>query len=165
MRARLSRTFPQKSTLPALFSGQNYFVLAPATWAFLSMAEELSYVLVTPHSIRKSRTGGIISRLISRTSLDLVAARMFTPSQELVEKYAETLVTDPDPRHRELQEQIKRYVLANFPPKENGTKSRVLLLVFKGEDAVAKLRHTVGHIVNERASGETIRDTYGDYVV
>lgn len=128
------------------------------------MAEELSYVLVTPHSIRKSRTGGIISRLISRTGLDLAAARMFTPSQELVEKYAETIVTDPEPRHREMQEQIKRYVLANFPPKSEGVKPRVLLLVFKGEDAVAKLRHTVGHILNERASGETIRDTYGDFV-
>ncbi len=128
------------------------------------MAEELSYVLVTPHSIRKSRTGGIISRLISRTGLELVAARMFTPSQELVEKYAETLVTDPDPRHREMQEHIKQYVLANFTTKNGGTKPRVLLLVFKGEDAVAKIRHTVGHILNERASGETIRDTYGDYV-
>jgi nucleoside diphosphate kinase len=37
--------------------------------------------------------------------------------------------------------------------------------VFKGEDAVAKIKATVGHIVNERTSGETIRDTYGDYVV
>jgi len=39
-----------------------------------------------------------------------------------------------------------------------------MMLVFKGEDAVAKIRNTVGHIVNERTSGETIRDTYGDYV-
>ncbi len=44
------------------------------------MAEELSYVIVTPYSIRKSRTGGIIARLISRTGLDLVAARMYAPS-------------------------------------------------------------------------------------
>ena len=57
------------------------------------MVEELSYVLVTPYSIRKSRTGGIIARLISRTGLDLVAARMFAPSAELVEKYAASIVT------------------------------------------------------------------------
>ena len=43
------------------------------------MAEELSYVLVTPYSIRKSRTGGIVARLISRTGLDLVAV----PQDEL----------------------------------------------------------------------------------
>src|SRR6478672_6337498 len=104
------------------------------------MAEELSYVLVTPYSIRKSRTGGIISRLISRTGLDLASARMFAPCKELVEKYAETLVTDPDPRHQEMQEHIKRYVLANLTPTETGTKPRVLLLVFRGEDAVNKIR-------------------------
>jgi nucleoside diphosphate kinase len=38
------------------------------------------------------------------------------------------------------------------------------MLVFRGDDAVLKIRGVVGHIVNERTSGETIRDTYGDYV-
>ncbi len=41
----------------------------------------------------------------------------------------------------------------------------MLLLVLKGEDAILKTRTTVGHIVHERTSGETIRDTYGDYLV
>ena len=128
------------------------------------MAEELSYVLVTPYSIRKSRTGGILARLISRTGLDVVAARMFAPSAELVAKYAEGIVNDPEPGHREIQERIKKYVLKNFGPGAAGVRPRVLMLVFKGEDAVSKLRSTVGHIVNERTSGETIRDTYGDYL-
>jgi nucleoside diphosphate kinase len=128
------------------------------------MAEELSYVIVTPYSIRKSRTGGILARLISRTGLDLVAARMFAPSEELVEKYAAGIVTDPEPRHRATQELIKKYVVKNFAPNGAGSRPRVLVLVFKGEDAVLKLRSTVGHIVNERTSGETIRDTYGDYM-
>jgi len=127
------------------------------------MAEELSYVLVTPYSIRKSRTGGILARLISRTGLDVVAARMYAPGTELVEKYAAGIVNDPEPGHRETQELIKKYVLKNFAPSAAGTRPRVLMLVFKGEDAVNKLRSTVGHIVNERTSGETIRDTYGDY--
>lgn len=128
------------------------------------MAEELSYVIVTPYSIRKSRTGGIISRLISRTGLDLAGARMFTPSRELTEKYAATIVTDPEPRHRTTQELIRQYVLKNFPPSANGLRPRVLFLVFRGQEAIAKLRSAVGHIVNERTSGETIRDTYGDYI-
>ena len=116
------------------------------------MAEELSYVLVTPHSIRKSRTGGILARLISRTGLDLAAARMFAPGAELVAKYGDSLVTDPEPTHRATQEQIRKYVLAQLTPQDGGPKPRVLLLVFKGEDAVAKVRTTVGHIVNERTS-------------
>ncbi|MGB8169383.1 MAG: nucleoside-diphosphate kinase [Chthoniobacteraceae bacterium] len=128
------------------------------------MAEELSYVLVTPYSIRKSRTGGIIARLISRTGLDLVAARMYAPSAELTEKYATGIPTDPDPTHRATQELIKKYVLKSLS-STSGSRPRVLLLVFKGEDAVAKIKATAGHIVNERTSGETIRDTYGDYIV
>lgn len=128
------------------------------------MAEELSYVLVTPYSIRKSRTGGIVARLISRTGLDLVAARMYAPSAEFAERYAAGIPTDPDPTHRATQELIKKYVL-NYLTSKSGSRPRVLILVFKGEDAVAKIKATAGHIVNERTSGETIRDTYGDYIV
>jgi nucleoside diphosphate kinase len=128
------------------------------------MAVELSYVLLTPYSIRKSRTGGILSRLLSRTGLELVAARLFSPSAELVEKYAAGMVTDSDPTHRAAQEAIQKYVRRHFSVKESGTKRRVLMLVFRGEDAVKKTREVVGHILNERTSGETIRDTFGDYI-
>jgi nucleoside diphosphate kinase len=128
------------------------------------MVEELSYVMVTPYSIRKSRTGGIIARLISRTGLDLVRARMFTPSKELTEKYADSIVTETEPRHRATQELIRDYVLEHFQPDGTGYRPRVLFLVFRGENSLMKIRTTVGHIVNERTSGETIRDTYGDYV-
>ena len=128
------------------------------------MAVELSYVLLTPYSIRKSRTGGIVSRLLSRTGLELVAARMFSPGAELVEKYAAGMVTDTEPAHRAAQEAIQKYVRRHFSEKESGTKRRVLMLVFRGEDAVKKLREGVGHILNERTSGETIRDTFGDFI-
>ena len=127
-------------------------------------AEELSYVILTPYSMRKSRTGGIISRLISRTGLDVVAARMFAPSDELVRRYAETIVTETDPRHRATQELIRTYVQKNFTGTVNGQRARVMMLVFRGPDAIEKTHRVVGHIVHERTSGETIRDTFGDYV-
>ena len=39
------------------------------------MAQELTYAMITPYSISKSRTGGIISRLLTLTeNLELVAA-------------------------------------------------------------------------------------------
>lgn len=129
------------------------------------MAEEISYVLITPYSIRKSRTGGILSRLLSRSGLELVSGRMFAPSPELVQEFAEATVTESDERHRRTQELIRDYVLKKFSPDPNGVRQRVLLLVLRGEDAVLKTRTTVGHIVHERTSGETIRDTYGDYLV
>ena len=127
-------------------------------------AEELSYVIVTPYSMRKSRTGGIIARLISRTGLDLVTSRMFAPSAELTKRYAETIVTETEPRHRATQELIRDYVLKNFTGEKNGQRARALFLVFRGPDAVEKIHHTIGHIVHERTSGETIRDTFGDYI-
>jgi nucleoside diphosphate kinase len=126
--------------------------------------EELSYAIITPYSMRKSRTGGIVGRLISRTGLDLVGGRMFAPSVELAKCYAQTIVTETEPRHRATQELIRDYVLKNFSGSINGQRERVLFLIFRGPDAVEKIRRTVGHIVHERTSGETIRDTYGDYI-
>src|SRR5918996_4739024 len=126
--------------------------------------EQLAYVAVTPYSMRKSRTGGIVGRLISRTGLDLVGGRMFAPSQQLAERYAETIVTETDARHRATQELIRDYVLKNFTGTVNGQRPRLLFLIFRGPDAVEKIHRTVGHIVHERTSGETIRDTYGDYI-
>jgi nucleoside diphosphate kinase len=89
---------------------------------------------------------------------------MYAPSAELAEKYAAGIPNDPDPTHRATQELIKKYVLCNLTAN-SGSRPRVLLLVFKGDEAVAKIKATVGHIVNERTSGETIRDTYADYIV
>src|SRR6266699_7101314 len=126
--------------------------------------EGLAYVIVTPYSMRKSRTGGIVGRLISRTGLDLVGGRMFAPSAELAKRYADTIVTETDPRHRATQELIRKYVLKNFTGERNDELARVLFLIFRGPDAVERIRSTVGHILHERTSGETIRDTYGDYI-
>src|SRR6266481_8365554 len=115
--------------------------------------EELSYAIITSYSMRKSRTGGIVGRLISRTGLDLVGGRMFAPSLELTKRYAETIVTEADPRHRATQELIREYVLKNFTSEKNGQCPRVLFLVFRGPEAVEKIHRTVGHIVHERTSG------------
>src|SRR5258705_10584806 len=127
-------------------------------------SEQLAYVIVTPYSMRKSRTGGIVGRLISRTGLDLVGGRMFAPGTELTKRYAETIVTDNEPDHRAMQGLIREYVLKNFTSEENGQQARVLFLIFRGPDAVERIHDTVGHILHERTSGETIRDTYGDYI-
>src|ERR1700719_3874983 len=101
--------------------------------------EELAYVILTPYSMRKSRTGGIVARLISRTGLDLVAARMFAPSAELIRRFAGTIVTETEPRHRATQELIRDYALRNFSGRQNGQQARVLFLGFRGADAIKKL--------------------------
>src|SRR2546430_15470352 len=40
-----------------------------------------------------------------------------------------------------------------------------MMLLFKGEDAVRKIRGVVGNISPHRHGGETIRDTYGDLIL
>ncbi len=90
---------------------------------------------------------------------------MFAPSRELAEAYAATAVTEnPNPRHRATQELIRQYILTHLAPDATGRKARCLMLVFSGTDAVGRIMNTVGHIVHERTSAETIRDTYGDYI-
>ena len=129
--------------------------------------EELAYVLINPYTVFKSRTGGVIARLFTRTALELVAARMFAPSRELVERYAEITVSPKDPQDRKIQELIRQYILDNYSPDpKTGQRRRVMMLLFRGEDAVRKVRQVVGSFHPDKGTaGETIRDTYGDYVV
>ncbi len=130
------------------------------------MSQQLAYVIVTPYTLSKSRTGGILARLITRTGLELVGARMFAPSTELVKKYSEAIVSANDPQDRRIQELIRDYILKNLSPDpKTGRRRRVMMLLLQGEDAVRKVRSVVGNISAERSGGETIRDTYGDLVL
>ena len=130
------------------------------------MSQQLAYVIITPYSLHKSRTGGILARLLTRTGLDLAAARMFAPSEELVKQYSEHVISADDPQDRRIQESIREYILENLSPDpKTGRRRRVMVLLFRGEDAVRKLRGVIGNIGIERRGGETIRDTYGDLVL
>ncbi|MDR2245498.1 MAG: nucleoside-diphosphate kinase [Treponema sp.] len=127
----------------------------------------ISYVLVTPYTIAKSRTGGVLSRLLSRTDLELVGAQMILPDQTFATEYADIL------RRQENPEDIT--LLADYVEKElapsGGRRYRTLLLLFRGEDPWGKLVKICGHIHPEQhanadtMSGETIRDTYADLIV
>lgn len=128
------------------------------------MAVELAYVLVNPYTISKSRTGGVISRITSRTGLELVAARMFGPSQELVEKFV-GLMRDPSYGPTEETEIIADHILHNYGPDSvSGKRRRVLMLLFEGENAIAKIRDAVGSLRKLTTSGQSVRDTFGDLI-
>ena len=129
------------------------------------MAVELAFALINPYSIAKSRTGGIIGRFMSRTGLEIVGARMFGPSLELAKAYAERLRGDTakDERTRNI---LADYVLRAYAPDPaTGRRRRVLMLLFEGENAIEKIYRVAGPIRPNSESGETVRDTYGDYIV
>lgn len=132
------------------------------------MAVEVSYIIITPYSLLKSRTGGIIARLMSRTDLEFIGAQMLSFSQEVAEKYAQSLIDATAHISPQTGQMLADYVLENFPPREDGRKERALMLLFQGEDACRKLSEITGRLSpysprNPRA-GETLRDTYADLV-
>ncbi len=128
------------------------------------MAKELAFVLINPYTIRKSRTGGVIGHIMSRTRLDLVAARMFGPSRELAEQFAALV------REEEIAEGRTDHILANYvlrtymPDAATGQPQRVMMLLFEGESAIRKVRDVTGHLQHNLDSGKTLRDIYGDYI-
>ena len=117
-RPRLPRLVGGRRQMP--IRGRSTFRLTPLGRAALRslpfMAEELSYVIINPYTIYKSRTGGVLARLLTRTSLDLVGAQMFAPSQALIDEYAQNIVTEADPQDRHIQELIRDYVKENLAP-------------------------------------------------
>ncbi|HUC84161.1 MAG TPA: nucleoside-diphosphate kinase [Candidatus Acidoferrales bacterium] len=130
------------------------------------MSQQLAYVIITPYSLYKSRTGGILSRLISRTGLDLAGLRMFAPSSELVQEYSRTLVSARDNHDRQIQELLRDYVLKNLSPDpKTGRRRRIMAMLFRGDEAIRKVRGVVGNLSPDRRGGETIRDTYSDLIM
>jgi nucleoside diphosphate kinase len=129
---------------------------------------ELSYILITPYSIMKSRTGGIIARLLSRTDLELVGAQVLTFDEELANAYAKSLELTVGKSSKQIGTLLSNYVKENFTARENGKKERVMMLLFRGEDACRKLYEVAGSLSGknrtESLTGESIRDTYADFV-
>jgi len=128
------------------------------------MRDQLAFVFVTPYTMRKSRTGAVIARLLGRCESELIAAHMFAPTRELAEAYAGTIREREDPGEESCRGLIRDYIRANLGPDPSGVLRRVMMLVFRGENAHDDLHQVVGRLRISCTSGETIRDTYGDLV-
>jgi nucleoside diphosphate kinase len=125
----------------------------------------LSYVLVTPYTIAKSRTGGVIARLLSRLDLELVGAQMIAPDENFVEKFAASLRGEVASNDVSL---LADYAAVNMAPS-GGRRHRSLLLLFQGDKPCEKLTGICGRLYPEHRdfdslTGETIRDTYADLI-
>ena len=128
------------------------------------MAKELAFVLINPYSIRKSRTGGIIARYLVQTDLKLVGARMFGASRELAGTLADYLETY-DPEDSEKCKLLASYVRSNYTPDlVLGRSHRSMMLLFEGENAVSKIYEITGSLRQTWGTGQSVRDTFGDFV-
>jgi len=129
------------------------------------MPAQLAYVIITPYSLLKSRTGGIIARLIARSGLELVGARMFAPSLELAQEHAALIGPGHSPEENRVQELIRQYVRRHLAPDPHTQRRRrVMVLLFQGEDATGRLRAVIGNVSAHQTRGDTIRGTYGDLI-
>ncbi len=128
------------------------------------MAQELAFVVVTPHTIRKSRTGSVIGRLLSLTNAELIATRLFATCRDMAERYAATIRPGVNPDEEQHRQQIREYILRSFSPDPDGRRHRSLVLVFRGENAFADIKRVVGNMRVNTDTGETVRDTYGELI-
>ncbi|MCL2719798.1 MAG: nucleoside-diphosphate kinase [Treponema sp.] len=129
------------------------------------MSIGLSYVFVTPYTIAKSRTGGVLSRLLSRTGLDLIGAQIFTADQQFADDFAASLrERSPKNQLMLLADYVKQYL-----GPSGGRPHRTLMLLFKGDNPCEQLLKVCGHLYTQHVEvnslvGETIRDTYSDLI-
>jgi nucleoside diphosphate kinase len=133
------------------------------------MKEPISYVMATPYTIAKSRTGGVISRLLSRLDLEFIGAQIIAPDEDFVREYAASLREQEPQNLNSGAELLAGYVEKNLGPSQ-GRRHRSLLLLFRGAEACLKLSDVCGAIFPENRSvesinGETIRDTYADLIL
>lgn len=127
------------------------------------MAVELTYALITPYSLLKSRTGGIIGRLLSLTNLDFVGARIYAPSDAFVDEYRASIeAQDIEPTARTA---LLQYVDDHLRPDNVlGITNRCVVLLFQGPEAVEHLRRDVVGAITLDPRGDTVRGTFGDFV-
>ena len=126
------------------------------------MSSELAFVIINPYTIAKSRTGGVIGRFLSRTGLDLVAARLFSPPDELVEDYIKIVrqYMAADSAAAALLTAYIRKAYGRDP--RTGRTRRAMMILLEGENAIQKVREVTGPLI--MGGSESVRDTYGDYV-
>ena len=134
------------------------------------MLQPLSYVLVTPYTVAKSRTGGVLSRLLSRISLELVGAQMVTFDKETTEAFAQIIERRSAAACCGASRDILgSYIRQNMGPSEDGLLHSSLFLVFRGDNPTKELSNVCGAFQKdaydvETVTGESIRDTYADLI-
>jgi nucleoside-diphosphate kinase len=121
--------------------------------------EEKTLVLIKPDGLVKSLTGNIITTL-SETKLKIVGAKVVKVSKQFAEKHYSDLKDSlikkfGEEKGLQIFNSTLDYIQGKFHT------DRVFALVYKGEDAVNKIRQLAGETNPEKASPVSIRGKYG----
>jgi nucleoside-diphosphate kinase len=108
-------------------------------------------VLVKPDGLKKSLTGNILTKL-AETRLIIVGAKVVSVSKELAEQHYIHLKDKP------FFPDLLNYIQGKIYGEEY---QRVLAMVYRGENAIQKVRDIAGSTNPEEADSTSIRGAYG----
>ena len=113
--------------------------------------EEVTLVIVKPDGIKKSLTGNILTKL-AEARLRIIGAKVVKVSRKLAEEHYRHLKEKPF--FNDLIEYIQgKPYGADF--------ERVMSLVYRGPEAIARVRRIAGSTNPEEADPVSIRGSYG----
>jgi nucleoside-diphosphate kinase len=115
------------------------------------MAIEQTLILIKPDGAARRLTGLTIDRLDS-TGLEMVAAKMVSVSEKMAREHYKSLSDKP------FFEGLIKYIRGEF----HGLKdNRIFALVYRGENAIKRVRDIAGATNPEQAAPGTIRGSFG----
>ena len=115
------------------------------------MAIEQTLILIKPDGAKRRLTGLAIDRL-EAAGLTLVGAKVVSVTEKLAKEHYRDLADKP------FFPNLIRYIRGEF----HGLKdSRVLAMVYRGENAIKKVREIAGATNPEQAAPGTIRGSFG----
>lgn len=115
------------------------------------MATEDTLILIKPDGAARRLTGLTIDRL-DASGLQMVAAKMVGVSEKLAREHYASLSDKP------FFENLIKYIRGEF----HGLKDhRVFAMIYRGDNAIKRVREIAGATNPEQAAGGTIRGSFG----
>ncbi|NOZ21477.1 MAG: nucleoside-diphosphate kinase [Planctomycetes bacterium] len=110
---------------------------------------EETLILIKPDGVARSLTGNVLTEL-AKLDFEIVGAKVLRVNRSLAEKHYDNLKDTPFFRG------VVRYVMGEFHRKD-----RVIAFVYRGENAIQRIRDLIGATDPNKADPITIRGKYG----
>lgn len=106
-------------------------------------------LLIKPDGVSRSLTGNVLTEM-SKLDFEIVGAKVIRVTRELAERHYDNL------RDKPFFDGVVRYLMGEFHRKD-----RVIAFVYRGEDAIDRIRGLIGMTDPNNADPISIRGKYG----
>ena len=110
---------------------------------------ERTLALIKPDAMQKGLAGNIILEL-NALNLKMIGLKLITVKKELAEKHYE------EHKEKPFYKELINHITGALHNNEN-----VIAIIYKGENAVQKVREAAGETHPEKANPSTLRGKYG----